>query len=191
MIRAPLLALLLAAASAAASPRTAPTSHTVEESDGTRTLVVEAVIAAPVAEVWQAVSTPEGWTGWAAPVARAVGEDLLETSYDKAAPVGGPQTIRQHILARIPDRLLVFRTVKAPEGFPDFDTYAKVVSVIELVPQGGRHTLVRLTGTRYADSEAGRRLLAFFDRGNRLTLGRLQRRFAQGPTEWDQLSTGQ
>ena len=190
MIRLLLLSFLLAASPAAASAQPAPTSRTIAEGDGTRTLVVEAIVAAPADQVWQAVSTPQGWTGWAAPVARAVGEGLLETSYDKAAPVGGPQTIRQQVLARIPGRLFVFRTVKAPEGFPDFETYAKVVNVIELVPRSGRRTLVRLTGTLYADSEAGRRLLAFFDSGNRLTLERLQRRFAQGPVDWNAVSRG-
>ena len=74
---------------------------------------------------------------------------------------------------------MVFRTVKAPEGFPDFDTYAKVVSAFELEPAGDGRTRVRLTGTGYEDSEAGRRLLGFFEGGNQASLDALKARFAK------------
>ena len=74
------------------------------------------------------------------PVAWSPAPDLIETSYAPAARPGDPSTIRQQILLRLPERLLVFRTVKAPAGFPDFDTYAKVVSAFELEPAGrGAH----------------------------------------------------
>ena len=105
---------------------------------------------------------------------------MMETSYDPAAPAGGPWTIRQRFVARIPGRLLAFRTVKAPQGFPDFDTYSKVVSVFELEPRGDGATLVRLTGTSYPDDEAGRRLLAFFERGNRVSLDMLEAALRRG-----------
>jgi hypothetical protein len=91
--------------------------------------------------------------------------DMIETSYSADRRPGDPSTIRQQILLRLPERLLVFRTVKAPAGFPDFDTYAKVVSAFELEPVGDGRTRVRLTGTGYADSEAGT-AAARFERGN-------------------------
>ena len=74
---------------------------------------------------------------------------------------------------------MVFRTVKAPAGFPDFDTYSKVVSAFELEPAGDGRTRVRLTGTGYEDSEAGRRLLGFFEKGNQVSLDALKARFAK------------
>jgi hypothetical protein len=74
---------------------------------------------------------------------------------------------------------MVFRTVKGPAGFPDFDTYAKVVSAFELEPAGEGRTRVRLTGSGYADSEAGRRLLGFFERGNAQSLEALKAHFAK------------
>jgi hypothetical protein len=104
---------------------------------------------------------------------------MIETSYSAAAKPGDPSTIRQQVLLRIPGRLMVFRTVKAPERFPDFDTYAKVVSAFELEPAGEGRTRVRLTGTGYADSEAGRRLLGFFEKGNQVSLDALKARFAK------------
>ena len=138
-------------------------------------------MGAPIADVWTAISTPEGWQSWAVPLARMVEDepDMLETSYDPAAPPGGPGTIRQLFVARIPGRLLAFRTVKAPQGFPDFETYSRVVSIFELEPRGPGSTFVRLTAHPYPDDEAGRRLLGFFERGNRSTLDALKARFAR------------
>jgi uncharacterized protein YndB with AHSA1/START domain len=154
--------------------------------DGTRTLVHETIVDAPVDAVWQAIATPDGWKSWAVPVAWTVAADpdLLETSYSPGAQQGDPSTIRQRFLARIPGRMLAFRTERAPEGFPNFDTYRRVTSVFELEPIGEDRTRVRLTGSGYADTEAGRQLLGFFREGNRVSLERLRRRFETGPLDW-------
>lgn len=166
-----LLIGLVAAPSLAATKARAP--------DGSHLLSHEVVIDAPPAEVWAAVSTAEGWKSWAAPAAWASAPDLIETSYSAAAKPGDPSTIRQQILLQLPERLLVFRSVKAPAGFPDFDTYAKVVSAFELEPAGEGRTRVRLTGTGYADTDAGKRLLGFFESGNKVSLDALKARFAK------------
>lgn len=188
------LAFFLLAAFCAGPALASPEAQvrTIVEMDGSSTLVAEVEVPAPAAEVWNAISTPEGWQSWAVPLARSVqGEpDMIETSYDPAAPVGGPGTIRQLFVARIPNRLLAFRTVKAPQGFPDFDTYRKVVSVFQLEPRGDAATFVRLWAHPYPDDAAGRRLLAFFERGNRATLDMLRRRFAEGPIDWSKAKPG-
>jgi uncharacterized membrane protein YeiH/uncharacterized protein YndB with AHSA1/START domain len=171
MILALLLGLAVAPPLLAATKERAP--------DGTHILVNEAVVDAPPEQVWAAISTAEGWKRWAAPVAWAPSSDLIETSYTPTARAGDPSTIRQQVLLRVPRRLMVFRTVKAPERFPDFDTYAKVVSVFELEPAGEGRTRVRLTGVGYPDTEAGRRLLAFFERGNQVSLDALKAHFAK------------
>jgi len=154
--------------------------------DGTLMLVHEAVVDAPVAEVWEAIATADGWRTWAVPVAWSFPDqpDIIETSYDPAARPSGPQTIRQRILARIPGRMIAFRTVKAPEGFPHFDIFGRTTGMFELEPAGERRTRVRVTGAGYPDSEAGRELIGFFRDGNRITLERLQRRFTDGPVDW-------
>lgn len=151
--------------------------------DGSHSLAHETIVDAPVAEVWSAISTAEGWKSWAVPVAWTPAVDLIEASYNEAARPGDQSTIRQRLIARIPGRLLVFSTVKAPRGFPDFDTYSKVTSVFELEPVAARRTRVRLTGAGYADTEAGRRLLGFFTDGNRASLEQLRTRFASGPID--------
>lgn len=162
---------------AAAPPATAATTERAP--NGSRILVNEAVVDAAPAAVWAAISTAEGWKSWAVPAAWAPAPDLIETSYAASARPGDPTTIRQQVLMRVPGRLMVFRTVKAPEAFPDFDTYSKVVSAFELAPAGEGRTRVRLTGAGYADSEAGRRLLGFFEKGNQASLEALRARFAR------------
>ena len=119
----------------------------------------------------------EGWRTWAVPRAWASEPDIIETSYTMNAAPGDPSTIRQRILASIPGRLIVFRTVKAPDGFPNFDTFRQTTGVIELEPIGESRTHVRLTGAGYADTEAGRQLLGFFRDGNRTSLEQLRQRF--------------
>jgi uncharacterized protein YndB with AHSA1/START domain len=164
---------------AAASPSLAATRERAP--DGSHLLVNETVVDAAPADVWAAISTAEGWKGWAVPVAWTPTPDMIETSYSPTAAPGDPSTIRQQVLLRVPRRLMVFRTVKAPAGFPDFDTYSKVVSAFELEPAGDGRTRVRLTGTGYEDSEAGRRLLGFFEKGNQVSLDALKARFAESP----------
>lgn len=169
-----------------AATHAAAESTRIIEADGTHTLAHEVVVGAPIGDVWAAISTPQGWTTWAVPLAWSdpADRDLLETSYDPAAQPGQPQTIRQLFILRIPGRLLAWRTIKAPAGFPDFDSFSRVTSIFELIPESGSRTRVRLTMTGYADDEAGRRLIGFFDRGNALSLERLRRRFSDGPIDW-------
>ncbi len=156
------------------------------QADGTLALAHEVIVDAPAAEVWTAISTPEGWRGWAVPAAWRDPADpnVLETSYDPAARPGQPQTIQQRFMDAVPGRSLAFRTIKAPAGFPDFETFSRVVSRFELIADGDRRTRVRLTMTGYPDNETGRRLAGFFNQGNALSLDRLQRRFRDGPLDW-------
>ena len=158
--------------------------------DGSRMLVHETVIEAPLAEVWSAISTADGWRSWAVPVAwtSAAEPDVIETSYSAAAEPGGPDTIRQRILASVPGRMIAFRTIKAPEGFPNFETFRRTTGLFELEPEGDGRTRVRLTGAGYPDDEAGRQLLAFFREGNRISLERLRQRFVSGPIDWSLMS---
>lgn len=155
----------------------------LRDQDGSHTLVHETVVAAPAASVWDAISTPEGWTTWAVPVAWSEA-DLLETSYSPGASRGDKTTIQQRIAAQIPGRMILFRTVKAPEGFPNFETFKAVTHAIELEPVDDKRTRVRLTTAGYADTDAGRQLLGFFRQGNKVSLDQLRTRFVSGPIDW-------
>ena len=180
-----LLALLFLLMPSAAAARDVAISDR-READGTLTLSHEVVVAAPAADVWAAIATPEGWRTWAVPVSWTAADDpdSIESSYDPGARPGDPTIIRQHFLARLPGRMLVFRTTRAPQGFPHFETYARVTSFFELEAIDAARTRVRLTGTGYADDEAGRALLGFFRDGNRVSLERLRDRFVNGPRDW-------
>ena len=170
------LLLALAAPAAAAEPATVTRQ---QQPDGNHLLVHETIVEAPRADVWRAVSTAEGWKEWAAPAAwsPAGRPDVIETSYKPGAKPGDPSTIQQLVLLRLPERLMIFRTIKAPDGFPDFDTFAGVLSVLELEALDERRTRVRLIGSPYPDTDAGRRLLGFFEKGNRSSLEQLRARF--------------
>ena len=158
------------------------------EADGTHTLAHETIVEADAREVWAAVSTPEGWRAWAAPLAWwAPGErGMLETSFVRGAQPGDASTIRHQIIAQLPGRLIVYRTVKGPASFPNFEQFRQTTSFIELHSEGEGRTRVRATVTGYPDSEGGRQLLGFFREGNRISLERLGQSFVTGPRNWDQ-----
>ena len=66
-----------------------------------RILRTEAVVAAPVGEVWKAFTTKNGVQSWMVPVAEV---DLrlggtLKTNYNPQARIGDPGTIVHHILS--------------------------------------------------------------------------------------------
>lgn len=184
MLRLALAALLLLASAVAPAQEVVITDR--HEVDGTLTLSHEIVVPAARDAVYAALSTPDGWRTWATPVSWVPADDPdgIEGSYNPEARPGGTDLIRQHFLARLPGRLLVFRTVRAPQGFPHFDVYARVTIFIELESVDAGHTRVRLTGTGYADNEAGRLLFGFFRDGNRISLERLRQRFVSGPLDW-------
>lgn len=180
------ITLVLSALASPSMARADPVGVAIRvEADRSRTLIHDALVNAPIAQIWEAISTPKGWMTWAVPVAwtSAADPDVLITSYDNTAKPGGPTTIEQRFVARIPGRLLVFRTIKAPAGFPHWETYRGVTSVFELETVG-RQTRVRLTSLGYPDNDAGRALVGFFEKGNAETLVNLQRRFLSGPIDW-------
>ena len=185
MTIAALASLALATTGPAAEPIAPPDPVSVSATmaDGAHVLVHEVVIEAPASEVWEAVATARGWTTWAVPVAWQE-RDILETSYSAAASPSDATTIRQQILVSEPGRRLVFRTVKAPEGFPHFEAYRQVTVTLALEPLDADRTLLRLTSAGYPDTEAGRELAGFFREGNRSTLEQLRERFVSGPIDW-------
>jgi len=153
--------------------------------DGSLGLSHEIIVPAPVEQVYAAFATAGGWKSWAVPHAWDVpgSPDLIETSYAPDARLGNPANIRQQFLARVPNRLLVFRTVQFPPGFPDAEVYARTTGIAEFEPTGAG-TRVRLSGTGYPAGEVGQRLMAFFREGNRTSLEQLRARFVTGPVDW-------
>lgn len=175
------LALLLAAAPVSSAGPVTSTSHA--ESPASSQSVHELIVPAPRSSVWQAVSTAEGWRGWAARNAwLAPGEpDVFETSYDPNAAPGAAGNIKSRIILKIPERIFAYRTVKAPAGFADFDALAAVTWLIELEPVTSG-TRVRLTGSGFPRTPAGERILQFFLKHNPVALRGLHDRFVRPAT---------
>jgi uncharacterized protein YndB with AHSA1/START domain len=170
-----LLALLLA--TAAPAPTVGTSSH-IETATSSQS-VHEVIVPAQRADVWSAVSTAEGWRGWAATQAwvPAAEAQVIETSYDPKSRPGDPGNIKSLVVLKVPSRLLAFRTVKAPAGFKDVDVLSAITWVIELEPAAGG-TRVRLTGSGYPRTAAGERILGFFMSHNPIALRALRDRFA-------------
>lgn len=153
--------------------------------DGTRALVHEVTVPASAEQVYAAFTTPAGWRSWAVRGAWASTSDpdLLETSYIPNANAGDPRNIRQRYMLRLPNRLVAFRTVQAPTGFPHAEEFYRVTHIVELEPAGAG-TRVRLTSAGYPAGAAGDTLVGFFREGNRTSLEQLRARFVSGPIDW-------
>ncbi|MEO7601682.1 MAG: SRPBCC domain-containing protein [Sphingomicrobium sp.] len=182
------LALLTAAAPVlATAPTSLPpvTEQVRSEADGTSSLSHAVIVSASAEQVWEAITTVAGWKSWAVPVAwiEANRPQVIETSYNPAAKPGDAMNIENEFTARVPERKLVFHTIKAPAGFPHFAALRQVTQTFELAPEGSG-TRVSLTGTGYASDESGQAVLAFFKGGNRVSLEMLRDRFASGPIDW-------
>lgn len=163
--------------SSAPSAAIADTSYT--DADGSRAIQLSVRLDAPPAEVYRAVATAEGWRRWAAPV--VFGEVKLngeiEASYDPAAKAGDDANIRQHFLALVPERLVVFRTVHTPPGFPHPELYKRTVTVIQLASEG-EATRLTFTHAGFGTEPGFDQLHGFFADGDRQTLEALRKLFA-------------
>lgn len=149
---------------------------------GTTSLIHETVLNVSPQRLYGLFATVDGWRRWAVPNAWAdpADPDVMETSYDRAAAIGAPQNIRQRFLLRVPSRLVAWRTIRTPRGFPHAEAFMRTTQMIELIPEGDG-TRIRLTGQGYPAGPEGEALLAFFREGNRTTLENLRRVVALQP----------
>ncbi|HED66848.1 MAG TPA: SRPBCC domain-containing protein [Planctomycetes bacterium] len=145
---------------------------------GERILVEEILIDAPLAEVWRAYTTEEGYTAWAAPKARIdlrVGGTIL-TQYGADAEIGDPGTNTLHIVNYVPERVLTLRAEIAdnwPEVMKqDGDRLTNVILFDALSPT---RTRVESFGIGYGDSPEYEELLEFFLTANRSLYVELKR----------------
>lgn len=87
--------------------------------DDTR-LVHEAVVNAPVDQVWMAFTTSEGLESWMAAHAKIdfkIG-GAMKTQYDPKGTIDDAKAIENAILSYEPLRMLSFKVTKAPDAFP-------------------------------------------------------------------------
>lgn len=169
-----LLVLLsvVAAAWASAGPACAATEESI---------VAEAIVDAPPAEVWKAFTTSGGLESWMASRAdidlRVDG--LMRATHDPKGTLGDAGTIENRVLAYEPERLLAIRVSKAPADFPFRDQVASMWTVIHFLPAADDRTLVRVVGMGFAADPQAQKMKDFFARGNAFTLAQLQKRFGK------------
>ncbi len=162
------------------------TNSSFVEADGDRVLQLSIVVKASPAQVWDAFTTAEGYRAWVAPVAAVdlrIGGDI-EASYDPAAKIGGPDNIRNRIVAYVPQRLLSFRNVQAPKALKHRELFGDTVTTLEIEDLGAGRSRVSLTSVGYAAGEGFDFLFRHFEWGNAYSLNELRKRFETGPIDW-------
>ena len=179
------LATVLTATAAPAASAMVDASRA--EPDGTRTMHLSIEVPAPAAEVWTALTTSEGWRGWAAPMAQVdfrLG-GIIETSYNPAAAPGAQGNIRNEILAFAPQRMFAIRNVQAPPKAPfDVPTFQSLHTVVLVDPVDERRTRVSFVQPGYRAGEPWDTVYKHFAWGNAWTLEQLKARFEKGPVDW-------
>jgi len=152
-------------------------SESLRTAAGEIVLVQTADFDAPVADVWAAYTTGEGWMAWAAPAAevdlRAGG--TIRTNYTPGAKVGDPGTNTLHIVNYVPERILTLRaelTADWPEVMKEDD--GKLMNVIVFEEVSDRSTRVRSYGVGYRDTPAYNDLMRFFIPANEHLLHKLK-----------------
>jgi uncharacterized protein YndB with AHSA1/START domain len=167
-------AALAAAILALAGPLVGPPASA--DSD---TLVTEAIINAPVTEVWRLFTTQDGMESWMvahAEIELKVG-GLMRTHYDPNGVLGDPKTIVNQILSFEPERMLSIKVYKPPDDFPLPESVKDMWTVIYFQPLEPGMTNVRIIGLGFGDDPDSQKPREFFRKGNASTLEQLQKKF--------------
>ncbi len=148
----------------------------------TSPVVVESVVSAPVDTVWEAWTTNEGLRSWLAPHAevdlRVNG--LMRANYNAAGALGDLQTVEREILSFEPNRMISFRVVVVPEGFPFAKTIRRVWTVIYFEPLALERTRLRVVSLGFDTSEESQSVRAYLEQGNATVLQQLQNQLSAG-----------
>ena len=151
----------------------------------------EAIIDAPVAEVWKAFTTADGLKSWMAPEASIdlrVGGKML-ANYRAEGKLGDENTIENTILSFELQRMLSIQATKPPAGFPFASAIKDTWSVMYFEPVGADRTRIVICGMGYKDDAESTKMREFFDKGNAHTLEQLRKKFSRdaGTGEGDAL----
>ena len=149
--------------------------------DATDAVVNEAIVAAPVSEVWKAFTTKAGIESWmvgTGDIDLRIG-GLMRTSYQKNADLNGDTSIHQQILSLDPERMFSYRTVKPPANFPFAQQIASTWVAVYFEAVDATHTRVIARMLGYTSDPESQKMRAFFATGNKATMDSLVRRFSK------------
>ena len=147
----------------------------------TAPVVAEGVVEAPSATVWDAFTTKEGIESWmvaAGDVDLKIG-GLMRTSYRKGADLNGDTAIHQAFLSIDPERMLSWRTVKTPGGFPFAGPMSASWTIVYFDPVDAQRTRVTVKMLGYTTDAESQKMRAFFEVGNKATVDALVKRFGR------------
>jgi len=144
-------------------------------------LVHEGFVNAPLEQVWAAYATKAGLESWMvahAEIDLRVG-GKMRTQYNPKGTLENGHGIENTILSYEPMRMLSFKVTRAPQGFPFPNAITNMWSVVYFEAQGEKATRVREVSLGFSDDEESKKMREFFNRGNAITMERLQKRFAE------------
>ncbi len=145
----------------------------------TEPVVVEGVVDASADNVWDAFTTRAGIESWmvaAGDVDLKIG-GLMRTSYRKGADLNGDTAIHQAFLSIDPGRMLSWRTVKTPDGFPFAGPMSASWTIVYFDAVDARRTRVTVKMLGYTTDPESQKMRAFFEVGNKATIDALVKRF--------------
>lgn len=179
-----LLAVLAVAATllAACATQTPPPAQSASRSESRNEAYSEAVVDAPLAQVWNAFTTKDGVESWMvahAEIDFRVG-GMMRTHYRKEGVIGDEGTIENAVLSYDPQRMFSMRIAKTPKGFPFPKAWQSTWSVVYFEALGENKTKVSIRMLGYTEDEESQKMRAFFLRGNQYTLDQLVARFRSG-----------
>ena len=117
--------------------------------DGARYYENSIVIKVPAKKLWAAFTDQAAYQAWAGVPVLAIDFRLggaIEANYNPNGRLGDPQNIKNMFIAYVPERLLVFRNVQAPDGLPGKAVYGANDKTIEFQEIGPNETHVTVSG---------------------------------------------
>ena len=154
----------------------------VRQAEDAPSFVNEAILNAPVSEVWKVWTSGEGYklVGVAlAEVDFRIG-GLIRSRYSAAGALGDEETIENRILAYEPQRMIAIRIERPPKSFPFREAWKSTWTVVTLTDLGNNRTYIRVASMGYGTDAESMAMRKFFESGNDLTLKTLQRNFQAG-----------
>jgi uncharacterized protein YndB with AHSA1/START domain len=144
----------------------------------------DAIVRAPVADVWNAWTTKAGIESFFAPeaVVDAKPDGAFEPHFNPYATPGLKGADNMRFLSLQKDRLLSF-TWNAPPHLAEARTQRTVV-IVRMEPAGEHETRLRLTHTGWGDGGEWDKAYDYFDNAWGRVLANLQKRFTDGPIDW-------
>jgi Activator of Hsp90 ATPase homolog 1-like protein len=151
----------------AAAPADPVHDTSFKEANGDRVLQLYVDVKASPQCLWHSFADEDGLKAFGLKLAHVDMRNggTIEEGFSETAKLGGNETIRHHIIAYLPERLLVLRNEATPPGPPHAELYRNIVQVITVEPHG-KEARLTLSHTGYGTGAEYDQLYAFFHNVN-------------------------